>query len=57
MPLVALSPSWDVLTHPALLSTAILFMLLPLAWKARRWRFGLAVWILFWFFTVIGAGA
>ncbi|MCZ7572167.1 MAG: permease prefix domain 1-containing protein [Ardenticatenaceae bacterium] len=55
-PLLALPRSWEVLTHPALLSTAVLLLLLPLGWKAERWRFGLAVWIIFWFFTIVGAG-
>jgi hypothetical protein len=56
LPLLAVPRSWSVLTHPALLSSAVLLLLLPLAWKAERWRFGLAIWMLFWFFTVIGAG-
>lgn len=56
VPLLALPRSWAVLTHPALLSTAILLLLLPLAWRAERWRFGLLVWVVFWFFTIIGAG-
>lgn len=56
LPLLAVPRSWQVLTHPALLSSAVLLLLLPLAWKAERWRFGLAIWMVFWFFTVIGAG-
>jgi hypothetical protein len=57
LPLMAVPRSWSVLTNPALLSTATLLLLLPFVWKVERWRFGLAIWVVFWFFTVIGAGA
>ncbi|HYN88935.1 MAG TPA: permease prefix domain 1-containing protein [Ardenticatenaceae bacterium] len=56
LPALDLPRSWGVLTHPALLSTAVLLLLVPLAWRVQRWRYGLAVWFVFWFFTIVGAG-